>query len=241
MVLPLVIGHRGVVEYAPENSISGIEIAKLLKLDGIEIDARLSKDNKAIVFHDETFDRCTLANGYVNKTKYKSLLKFDISNYMKPSISTFDNEKIPLLNDALKLCYNSSMYVIIDIKTEKGDIKSPKIICQNIKKNGNYNTTIVSSFDYKTLEIARYIIPEFNRMLIVENIPLNWKYILQKYGCYGIVVSIEHNTFDTIISLANNGYVIYVYTVNDKDTAEYLNNHGIGVITDFPYSLLKYK
>ena len=43
--LPKIIGHRGVKDLAPENSIESISKAFELGLDCVEIDVKISKDN----------------------------------------------------------------------------------------------------------------------------------------------------------------------------------------------------
>ena len=43
--LPKLIGHRGVKDLAPENTLYSIQQAVLLKLKWIEIDVKISKDH----------------------------------------------------------------------------------------------------------------------------------------------------------------------------------------------------
>ena len=62
---PLIIAHRGAVEYAPENSLDAFSIAYEKKADGIELDVRLSKDGIAVVLHDRVVDRTTNGRGSV--------------------------------------------------------------------------------------------------------------------------------------------------------------------------------
>lgn len=236
-MLPRILGHRGVVEYAPENSISGAYMAKILKVGAIEIDAQLSADHYPIVFHDTTLDRCTGEPGFVCQMKYMDLYKYDISSYMNQKVSIFKNERIPLLKNMLKVCRHMNVFVNIEIKADSDDLATPLLVSECIKKYGDSNNAIVSSFNVKALDIARYIMPDFKRMYIVDEIPQNWIDILEKYECYGIVISKDHNTIEDIIAISNRGFDIYVFTVNDRETFDILSKNGIGVITDYPYTL----
>src|SRR5258705_393861 len=49
---PLIVGHRGVPALHQENTLAGFRHAVALGLDAIELDVRLTRDRRAIVFHD---------------------------------------------------------------------------------------------------------------------------------------------------------------------------------------------
>ena len=52
-----IIGHRGAAGLALENTLPGIELARLLGVDAIEIDVRKTKDNQLILCHDADLKR----------------------------------------------------------------------------------------------------------------------------------------------------------------------------------------
>lgn len=49
--------HRGLVQYAPENTLGAFQAAVAFGCEGIELDIRMSKDGEIIVVHDATLDR----------------------------------------------------------------------------------------------------------------------------------------------------------------------------------------
>ena len=55
----LIIGHRGVAAFAPENTIESFKKALEAGADGFECDIRLSKDKKLVVIHDDNLKRIT--------------------------------------------------------------------------------------------------------------------------------------------------------------------------------------
>ena len=73
-----IIGHRGVVSFSPENSLSSLNYIKSLKLNWVECDVILSKDKIPVVFHDKKLDRITNYKGEVKNYKYKELENVDI-------------------------------------------------------------------------------------------------------------------------------------------------------------------
>lgn len=56
---PLRFAHRGLVQYAPENTLEAFQAAIDAGCEGIELDIRLSKDGIPVVFHDKTMNRLT--------------------------------------------------------------------------------------------------------------------------------------------------------------------------------------
>ena len=63
LLLPLIIAHRGDVTNAPENTIPAFQKSLELGADGIELDVRLTKDEKLVVFHDRRLERTSNGNG----------------------------------------------------------------------------------------------------------------------------------------------------------------------------------
>src|SRR5258707_2443070 len=56
---PLVIGHRGYAQFAPENTFPSFEMAVAAGADLIELDYRQSKDGVLMVIHDPELSRTT--------------------------------------------------------------------------------------------------------------------------------------------------------------------------------------
>ena len=94
--------HRGLHDSEKaENSLSAFKAA----VDhgfGIELDVRLSKDNKLVVFHDDTLDRICGREGKVRDFTAAELATFKLLN-TNDGIPTFDqvlevvDGKVPLL------------------------------------------------------------------------------------------------------------------------------------------------
>ena len=224
-MLPLIIGHRGVMEFGYENHIKAVDVAKNMNIHGIEVDARLTKDNKSIIYHNDTIE--------INKEE------FYIKNCDYYNICKLKN--IPLLKDVITSCNTNYIFLNVEIKSTHNDIKTPRLVCNQIKKFGKSENICISSYCLKALDIARYIAPEFDRFYIVDKIPDDWMQILIKNKSKGIVVSIKHNTIEEIFKLSLYNYMVYVFTVNDIEVFNLLTSNNIGVITDYPYTLQKYR
>ncbi|PWH07394.1 glycerophosphodiester phosphodiesterase [Brachybacterium endophyticum] len=53
----LIVGHRGAMAHAPENSLESYALAEQAGVDEIELDVRLSADEQLFLLHDATLDR----------------------------------------------------------------------------------------------------------------------------------------------------------------------------------------
>ena len=73
--LPKLIGHRGVKNLAPENTLDSIELAHKLGLKWIEVDVKITKDKIPIVLHDDSLDRTTNFKGLTIDFLYEEIKK----------------------------------------------------------------------------------------------------------------------------------------------------------------------
>ena len=74
---PLVMAHRGDSINIPENSLQAYQDAYDLKVDVIETDLRITKDDNIIFFHDAKVDRTTNGKGSVKSLSLYQLKKLD--------------------------------------------------------------------------------------------------------------------------------------------------------------------
>jgi len=102
------IAHRGYYNNKkgiPENSVLAFKKA----IDNnylIELDVRLTKDQKLVVFHDDNLKRVCGVNKRVKDLTYKELLKYNL----------FDTTlKVPLFSDVIKLV-NGRVPILIETK-----------------------------------------------------------------------------------------------------------------------------
>ncbi|MBV9574993.1 MAG: glycerophosphodiester phosphodiesterase, partial [Gammaproteobacteria bacterium] len=96
---PPVIAHRGASAYAPENTMAAFVKAVQLGIKWIEFDVMATVNGEPIIFHDETLDRTTNAQGEVHHHSYAYLQTLDAGAWYQPF---FSGEKIPTLQQVLQ-------------------------------------------------------------------------------------------------------------------------------------------
>lgn len=102
-----IYAHRGLFDNKKivENTISAFKRA-LLDNFNIELDIRVTKDNKIVVFHDNNIKRLTGIDRLVKEMTYNELSNVKLLN---------TTDKIPLLEDILKLV-NGRVTLLIELK-----------------------------------------------------------------------------------------------------------------------------
>ena len=106
---PLLIAHRGgvVTDGVPECSLAAIRAASKAGYDLVELDIRESSDHEPIVFHDRNLTEACGVDGSVAELTGAELAEI---TYLK------NGETISHLKDALSLCAQERMGVMLDIK-----------------------------------------------------------------------------------------------------------------------------
>ncbi|MBC8279887.1 MAG: hypothetical protein H8E48_03780, partial [Chloroflexi bacterium] len=158
--LPLVIAHRGDSANAPENTIAAFKKALDLGADGIELDVRLTKDEKLVVFHDRFLERTTTGTGRVNHHSQDEVLELDAGSWFAPE---FTGEHPPTLDDVFEEL-PSDFLINIEIKV---DVKGMQLIAHKVaeavRRHARWNSALVASFNPIPLWELRRIEPKINR------------------------------------------------------------------------------
>ena len=127
--------HRGLHgDGVAENSMTAFRAARDNGY-GIELDVRLSRDGKLVVFHDDTLDRVTNATGRVDSKDYKELSEISLMN---------TSDTIPLFTDVLSEI-DGKVPLLIELKEDAGKYGVTEKTLEILKSyNGPY---IIESFN----------------------------------------------------------------------------------------------
>ena len=238
-----IIGHRGVKNLAPENTLDSISTAFNLGLDWVEIDVKISKDKIPFLLHDDKLDRTTNGKGSANHKNYSYIKKLDAGHffYNKPT-----NIYPPTLKEVLELVKKKKKSLNIEIKPNKRFEKiNVEKILQVMKKFDNVNV-FYSSFDLVSCILIKKQLPNCDCSFLLDNFE---KYTIQdvidiclKFNFFLCGLNIKTITNDIINIFSKNKIFISVYSdknINIED-AKNLWNKGIkSIFSDDPTELLK--
>lgn len=157
-----VYAHRGVHGAGVEENSTGAFARALERGLGIECDVRLSRDGRAIVFHDATLDRLTGQAGRVDQRGVAEITAVTLST---------GGESIPTLRDLLALVAGN-VPLLIELKSDKDKpAGSPSVrdLCRAVRRDldGYAGPVAVMSFDPRVGGWFARRAPEVPRGLVV--------------------------------------------------------------------------
>jgi glycerophosphoryl diester phosphodiesterase len=138
----LVVGHRGMKAFYPENTMISFQKAIEAGVDGIEMDINMTKDDQLVVIHDIKVDRTTNGNGLVKDFSLKELKNLDAGSHFSPE---FKYEKIPTFEEFLELVKDKNLLLNVEIKDYR-----ISVVDKTIKMLEDYKLTdtyVITCFD----------------------------------------------------------------------------------------------
>ncbi|AMV21524.1 glycerophosphodiester phosphodiesterase [Planctomyces sp. SH-PL14] len=112
---PLVVAHRGLLQHAPENTLSNFRACLELRL-GFEFDVERTKDGHLVCLHDDTVNRTTNGTGKIAELTLEELRRLDAGSWFDPR---FAGETVPTIEEVLALVAEYSRHevlVAVDLK-----------------------------------------------------------------------------------------------------------------------------
>ena len=218
---PKIIAHRGVTRNEQENTLPAFQEAFSEGADGLEIDVRLSKDEKPIIFHDEDTSRLFQKSLEIKNTTYSEL----------KTLGNKEN-RIPLLDEVLDfLPKNKHCYIEI-----KSDAKTvPFLDKLKIEKN---NITFLS-FDKNVIAALKNRFPNklaFQNFHTLQIERYGIKKILEFYkkgNSDGLSIDIRNLSNKTIDKLLEKKIDLIIWTLNSMERFKELSKKNVrAIITD---------
>ncbi len=233
------IGHRGAAAYAPENTLAAFQKAHSLGCRWIEFDVMLSSDGEAFVFHDDNLKRTTNGRGDVGLVTAEYIRSLDAGSWYSKS---FRGETIPSLQEAIAWLVASGVDANIEIKPYPGSSEETvTTVLSQINRYWPQEKTwpLLSSFDLEALRFCQRLAPEIPLGLLLDkwhDQGLAWA---RELNCFSVHLSKRAATAARVAALKNEGYAVYVYTINRRRKAHQLFKWGVdAVFSDYP-DLLK--
>ncbi len=240
--LPKLIGHRGVKDLCPENTLESIARAFEIGLNFVEIDVKISRDKVPILLHDDTLDRTTDGSGLAIDYDYESIKKLDAGRFFyKKNTNIF----VPKLEDILTLCNNKNGNLNIELKPNKNFEKENTYQIYKLTKNINKVEIFFSSFDMTSiLEISKiypqsfrsFLLDDFKEYNIDDLINISINNDLKICG-----LNIDLITADIIKKIKKSNISITVYSDKNINLSSANDIFSIGVdsiFVDNPIDLL---
>ncbi|MBR6253523.1 MAG: hypothetical protein IKR04_06790 [Clostridia bacterium] len=149
-----ITAHRGSTIFSPENTLPSVVEAISFNVDFIEIDVQLTKDNKVILLHDETFKRVGGVDKRPDELTYEEVKQIDVGSYKSGIVFV----TAPLLEEVIDLCKLSNTKLLIELKSYSKKGLSKEVV-RIIKEKDYIDNCYVQSFDSQLIREVKAIEP----------------------------------------------------------------------------------
>ncbi len=247
---PHVIAHRGGAGIAPENTLLAFEQAATLPIDALEMDMHMSADGVLVVSHDETVDRSTEGTGLVKAKTLAELRALDFGYRFEDAAGAFPfrdrGYELPTLQDIFERFPDW----ILNIDIKQHDPLVVETFVRMIERFGMQKNVVVGSFDTKTIQYFRRLLPEVATAgtqrevasffaLCKLGMTRLWQNDCVVFQIPERAHGLQLLTEKFVRKLHQKGVMLHVWTVNEAADMRRLLALGVdGLITDFPLRLL---
>jgi glycerophosphoryl diester phosphodiesterase len=218
-----IIGHRGARGLASENTLESLRRALAAGVDEIEIDIRVTKDNVPILNHDPFLND---ANG--NKLRDRLIHEHTLAELrsLRPDIATLD-EAVVLINRQIPL--------FIEVKPKVATDSIVEALRLYLAKGWQPSDFLLASFSQRTLRSLHQALPDIEIVISEHLSAFIAARRARALGAKRLLFNRRNLWWFVIRSLADSGFRVSAYTVNNPRQAERWAKYGLySVITDYP-------
>ncbi len=233
-----ILGHRGAMWDAPENTLASFRMGWAQKADIVECDIHLTADGRVVTIHDATTGRTAGVDLKVSETTSEELRKLDFGRFKGQE---FAGEKIPFLEEVVEtIPPHGKLFVEIKCGTE---VLLP--LERIVAASGKAEQIVLIGFDLEVVTAAKRTLPKQEVYWLrstprdaagnqVEYDP-NIVDIVAERGLDGPDLHYAGLTPALAEAIKAAGQKLYVWVVNEPDLARRLMEMGIdGLGTDRP-------
>ncbi|MCK4534067.1 MAG: hypothetical protein KAT81_00970 [Syntrophobacterales bacterium] len=259
--MALIIAHRGARSLAPENTLAAARKALEVGADLWETDVVVTSDGEPILFHDDSLARTTnVKDRFPDRDPWHfttftlgEIRLLDAGSWFAKAdpfgriaagvvtnedLSTYRNEKIPTLSEALCFTQDVSFYVNLELKRLPPPMENFPVVGRVLAviddAGIDYERVIISSFNHAWLREVQVRNPSLAIQALIgysETDSLDW----------GTLEFETYNARSTLIdekqvgAITEKGISVNLFTVNEEDEMLRFTEAGAaGLITDFP-------
>lgn len=234
---PLIVAHRGDSADHPENTRAAFAAALSAKVDGIELDVRLSRDGVPLICHDDTLARFGGTTRSLRKMTAAQIRAVDVGSWKD---ARFTDERIPTLEETLGRCRRTTLFIELKATGGRGRTgyhrRLVRSVVQAIAKRGATKRVKILCFDGGVLtEVAR-LAPHLLRVRNCERLPKNLaRWLADQPGLHAACFDRRILTQAVVDTCHVHGVQVFSWTANDAPAADRLRRMGVdAILSDRP-------
>lgn len=231
-----IVAHRGASAFAPENTMSSVELALNSGAAMIETDVQMTKDGVIVAWHDDDLSLKLGINKKISEINYRELKDIDAGSWFD---SKFEDVEIPRLEDIIQKI-QGKLFLNIEIKEPKqNEIKLLSTLIQIVEKYNYIDKTLFCSFYYHLLPTIKYECEDTHIAAIrIPGDTTKPSLIRKNYGIDAFICSIDEFNNDLAVNLISNNIFSGVYDLLDDESVDRaLQYNVVAFASDDPESI----
>ena len=228
----IVVGHRGAMGHALENTIESVQKAIKLNVDGIEIDVFKSKTGELIVYHDPFLSRLSNSNAFIEQISLDSIKKVELKGGLS----------IPTLNEVINII-PEKIFLNIELKGSNTAFETNKVIIEYLKEfNLPPSKFIISSFRWDELKKFRDLNKDIPIAILVDSLYKidNAIKLAKEINAIALNPNNKFITKKIVKKIQSNNIKVFPYTINTPKNIKRMKLMGVdAIITDYPERINK--
>lgn len=223
-----ITAHRGSSFRAPENTLAAIEQAIADGADYVEIDVRLTKDNRVVLSHDDNLLRLTGLNQRLSEMTLEEVRKIDIGSWFGDA---YIGEHIPSLDEVLAVT-RGRINLYIELKPAAGDTESLVAAVIDRLPEARHDEVFMASMSPAVVREIKRQAPYLRTVLFAQFVVRGGldMSILDALG-----LRFNRVTDDAVDMAQRHGHQLHTWTVNSPSEMSRMIDLGVdNIITDRP-------
>lgn len=230
---PIIIGHRGTTDLAPENTFPAFEIALQAGADGVEFDVQRTIDGELIIFHDEQAARTSDGEGFLPEMTFEQVRSLDVGCWFD---KRFAGTRVPTLAELFDWMQGNDLLMFLELKEPFRYPGIEQQIVDLIRQNNLVDRVQVRSFYHVHLHNVNQIAPE----IAISELWLNYVPTRDEITYPTMNLKFDMYSEAIIKQFHEWGCSVTAWVVDDIDVARQLAQWGIdGITTNNPVEMLK--
>ncbi|QCJ00945.1 glycerophosphodiester phosphodiesterase family protein [Agrobacterium larrymoorei] len=230
-----IIAHRGAPRLAPENTLAAMRSAVQKGAKWVEVDVKLTRDQKPVIIHDDTVDRTTNGKGFVAGLTLEEIRSLEARASFGEE---FAGIKVPTLEELIETVLDLDVGLQLELKPTPGDDIETAEVALDVLKTlwpKDRERLFFGSFSIRSIHAAARIWPDVPRAYFVSIPPKDPVALLNETKCQLLHVTKDILDNDAMKVLADSGIEFAVSVVNDPAAARRFLELGAQTIsTDIP-------